>query len=364
MSADPVDKGFDNQPLGDFFADDNPYDRPERTEDRVPRDTWGKPRILPVDKKMPQDPAKRDKVLRSYFRPSGWAEVLEDHYKLERWNERRTVEGMMADKGLRAEWITAGVEEDEDGVKNRVVADLRDDIIKRAKARAGTGVKSSVGTALHAVTERHDLGLANVNLPEEYQVDLDEWIRLTAPLKILAVECFVVEDYYKLAGTFDRLAYYHEPCSNCGHRVRVVDLKSGHGDKVSYEGMKIGTQLAVYAHSQFYDPATGARTPIEDICLCRAIVVDLPAGSGRGVLRWVNIGQAWTEAVSLAATVREIRKKKNWWLEFVPTLDIMPLIASATSTQELNGIWSTYRSIWTPEHTIAGNSRLEELGKK
>jgi len=358
-----TDASFDDQPLADFFGAD-PYARPERTEDRVPRDRFDKPRILPPGKTMPMDPDKRDKVLRTYFRPSGWVELLEDHYKLDRWNERRVAEGFVVDRGLRAEWVTAGQEEDESGVKDRAVIDARNDIVQRAKARAGTNVKSSIGTALHTVTERHDLGLPNVNLPEEYMRDLDEWKRLTAPLEILHVECFVVEDHYRLAGTFDRLVRYHEPCSNCGKHVRVLDLKGGQGDKVTYEGMKIGSQLAIYAHSQFYDPVTGARTPIEDMCLCRAIVVDLPAGSGQGALRWVNIGQAWEEAVSLAHTVREIRKKKNWWLDFTPTLDLMPLIASATTTEELNGIWSTYKGIWRPDHTAAGNARLKELGKK
>lgn len=350
------------EPLDDFFSD-GPATliRPERTEDKVPRDTYSKPRILPPGMKMPTSESARAKVLRSYARPSDYAGLLEDKYKLERWSERMAIDGMMGSRALRAQWVTAGAENLPDGTKDRRVIEERDRIVKEAKKMARTDDKSSEGTALHAVTERHDMGILE-SIPDGYEEDLSEWARLTKDFTVLDVECFVVEDVHKCAGTFDRLVSYWEKCGICGCSNYILDLKSGHGNKILYEGLKIAAQLALYAHGQYYNPTTGERTPLPDVCLHRAIVVDLPFGTHQGNNRWVNIAQGWNEAVRLSTAVREIRRFSGWWLPFSPMADILPLIQAAGDREMLTLLWRQYANIWTEDHTKAASARMEELG--
>ena len=56
-----TDTAFDSPAL-DHFADDAGMERPERTEDRVDRDRWGKPRILPLGESMPTTEAARKRA--------------------------------------------------------------------------------------------------------------------------------------------------------------------------------------------------------------------------------------------------------------------------------------------------------------
>lgn len=368
QTSAPTDSAFDNPPLPSFFGerDDDPearlFDRPERTEDKVPRDRRDKPRILPLGKTMPDTEAGRDRVLRSYARPSEYAKVLENRYNLERWTRRQMVSGMLSSRLLRLQWAALGDIEADHATK-----EAADAILKEAKREAGGDTKANEGTGLHALTERHDMGLSITYLPEEFEEDLAEWVRLTQHFEILAVEVFVVCDAYKAAGTFDRLVRYHEPCPTCGRTVRVLDLKSGHSDKVKYGGMSMASQLAIYANSANYDPATGLRTPLgvgeDEVCPCRGIIIDLPAGTGRGTRRWLNISKGWNDVVRLATEVKEIQKAENWWLPMEETVaDFTPLIRAANSTDEINALWRQYRAFWRDRHTAIANAVIEQKG--
>lgn len=331
-------------------------DRPERTEDRVPRDSYGKPRILPVGKKMPEGEEARYKALRSYFRPSSFAEVLEDHYNLNRWSERMIATGLMSERRLQLAYANIGnTEEDSESKK------AANEILLQAKRAARAEDKAEEGTGVHALTERYDLNLPIPFVPTDFQGNLEDWKRLTEHFEILDVECFVVEDEYLLAGTFDRLIRYHQPCDSCGAYLRILDLKTG---TIEWGGMKMAAQLGIYAHGKKYDPATGERISLGDVCTCRGIIIHIPSGApqGTGVAKWLNIAQGWEKAVRLASEVRRIRNAKGWWLDFEPIPDIMPLIEDATTREELSGLFRLHRSHWTPAHTEAGRRRIKELG--
>ncbi len=356
MTTTTKDSTFDRGNLGDFFDDIDEFGRPPRTEDKVPRDRNENPRILPLGQVMPADLAVRDKMLRTYKRPSGYGRTIENTYMLERWSERVAVQGMMISRGLRLEWANLGDDPNVDlPTKQRA-----NDIIRRAKVQAGSKDAANEGTETHRLTERHDRGLAIGPVPEEFEHALPEWKRLTQHLEILDIECFVVEDHYWCAGTFDRLVRYHVPCPNCGRRNRVADLKS----KTKYGEIVMAAQLAIYAHSRYYDPATGERHDLPDVCTCRGIVIEIPRAvrPGEGRLRWLNIAQGWNDVVRLTAEVRELQRRGNWWLALEPIPDIMPLIEAATSREELNALYAMHRAVWRPEHTEAGQRIVERLG--
>lgn len=355
--------------LDDFFgydaAGDDRYDRPDRIEDEVPRDRRGKPRILPPDKVMPEAAPSRDRVLRTYGRPSDFAEVVDDHYNLDRWRERRIVEGLMKERRLQLEYANLG--DVEESYETKQAANK---VIKKMINAARADEKADEGTGVHALTERLDHGLEIKFIPGDFEGNMADWARLTKDFDIRGIEVFVVEDHYRLAGTFDRMFWYHVPCPNCGANLYIGDLKTG---KTTWGGLKMGAQLGIYAHGQPYNPSTGERTPlglnretgdIEKVCTCRGIIVDIPAGQpeGTGRLRWLNIAQGWNLAVRLAHEIRAARKLDNWWLDFETIPDITPLIMAATTRSELDGLYRLHRAVWTDRHTAMASAVIEQKG--
>lgn len=360
--------------LDDFFGYDavvdDRYDRPDRIEDQVPRDKRGKPRILPPGETMPDyGTAKRDAILRTYGRPSSFGEVVDDHYNLDRWRERRIVEGFMKERRLQLEYAALGdVERDYESKQeaNRV--------IKKAINAARADEKADEGTGVHALTERLDLGLEIKFIPGDFEGNIADWKRLTKDLVVRNpandVECFVVQDHYRLAGTFDRLFWYHVPCPKCGANLYVGDLKTG---KTTWGGLKMGAQVGIYANSVRYNPVTGERTPLglntetgeeEKVCTCRGIIVDIPSGQpeGTGRLRWLNIAQGWNLAVRLAHEIRQARKLDNWWLDMETIPDITPLIMAATTRAELTSLYNMHRAVWSDANTAMASAVIEQKG--
>jgi hypothetical protein len=333
----------------DFYgAEDDPFERPDRTEDRVPRDGNDWPRILPPGMVMPDTMSKRDKVLRSYMRPSGAGDILDNRHMLELWYQRKAAEGTAMSKTLQLEW--AAVDPEDRRKQNGLV--------KKALELARTDESAREGTAVHALTERHDLGLPIRFLPDEYERDIPAWIGATKDFKILDVECFVVEDMYRAAGTFDRLVYYWIPCDICGKHNRILDLKTG---RSAFGKAGMAMQLGIYAHGRYYDPSTGLRTDLPDVCLCRGIIVRLPAGSGEAHLEWINIGQAWEKGLPLRVELQEYQAKKNWAVQFETQPDFTPEIEACNTRDELNAVWHKHRSLWLPQHTLAGENRMEQV---
>jgi hypothetical protein len=347
MSADPI---FAEGPYDPYAQPEDPYGRPERTEDKVPRDNTSNhnPRILPLGKTMPSTWKERDKVLRSFKRPSSAGEPLENRFMIERWKRRKVAEGMAMSKTLQLEMAAA----DEDDRRTK------DYIADQAMALAKADDMARRGTATHAITERYDKGLPPKFIPEGFEGDLPAWINATKDFEILDIECFVVNDMYEYAGTFDRLVYYWQPCPICGKHNRILDLKTGQSE-MGKAGQ--ATQLAIYAHSAYYDPATGARSPLPDVCLCRGIIVRLVQGSGVAVLRWVNIAQAWNEAMPLLEAIRAYQQHRNWTADFETVPDFTSDIMKATTREEMTAIWRQHESLWLPQHTIAVETRLRDL---
>lgn len=399
----PLRDFFDNnQPIAevaDFFAEDyDRYGRPERTEDRLVRHRGdGRPKIwVPLEATLtaPGETIVLQSQMRLsngmtvpagtsvtfpgtvvphpkagkqvfYSRPSSWGDVTEDRTKISEWRQRMAVEGFARSKRLRLEWAALPGVDWDDSVRKQAAKRLIDEAVLMAGAD-----KDRQGTAVHAITERHDLGL-EVNPPEEYAPDLTAWIDATQFFRIVddavsglsGVECFVVADEVQCAGTFDRLIEYL-PCEVCGLRKFVLDLKTG---KIEWGKSSIAVQLAIYANSVYYIPLPGdiypgLRINMPDVCKHKAIVVHLPAGTGTATTHWIDIHRGWEAAKGIARDVREFRKERNWTVEFTPVPDLIPLIQQASGDKELNSIYAQHKSLWTPEHTALGHQRLKELG--
>lgn len=243
----------------------------------IPRDRWGRPLIVP--------PGGGNLV--PYARASSFADVLEDRSNLEKWKCRMTAHGL----ALRPELLLAATVtglDDRSGL-NKIVED--------AITAAGGGAAASIGTSLHSLTEMWDRGETLPNFPAQYEQDLAAYQAATAQFSMDHIERFVVCDELQIAGTPDRVM-----------AGVIGDLKTG-GSDGKWLG-KHAPQLAIYAHSQFYDPATGTRTPIDNVNQKEGVIFHAPAGQGRCDLYLLDLVAGW-EGVQVAVEVRAWRKRKG-----------------------------------------------------
>lgn len=313
-----------------------------QTLDEVPRDRWSRPLIIPPEGGKPVP----------YTRCTTYVGALEDTYNLEKWKMRQVAVGLSSRPDLVMAVQACGPDD-----KSAVDAHCQ-----TALDVAQSSAAANIGTALHKFTEQHDYGTLDMTtVPELYRPDIKAYAEVMrqAKLRVQQVETFVVNDAIKVGGTFDRTVAI-------GGKMYVLDVKTG---SIDYGMGKIAMQLAVYAHSRHYDPATGQRTDL-DVDLERAIVAHLPAGTGKCFLRWVDIATGW-EGVHLAGQVRAWRALKNLSepMEYVrvePELSdgerrILDQIAAAATLTALNEIWHTHKSSWTPALTEASKARKATL---
>jgi hypothetical protein len=116
------------------------------------------------------------------------------------------------------------------------------------EAARGTAA-ATTGTALHTMTQHHDLGHPLGVIPDSARADIASYARATSVLTALHVEQPMVHDGLLVGGTPDRIVDF-------GGRTYIADVKTG---SIDYAAMKIAMQLAVYAHSTIYDPTTDKR---------------------------------------------------------------------------------------------------------
>lgn len=201
------------------------------TEAAIPRDRWDRPMILPVDGGKPV----------AYRRASTVAEVLEDHFGLEKWRLRLTAEGLAQRPDLVQAIHTASKKEI--GV-----------ICEEAIEQAGGSVASRNGTTMHALTDRLDRGESRPKgLPANINAMLDAYEHEMERFDYLDGERFVVQDKIKVAGTYDRRLYDKET-----GLTLIGDLKTG--QSLAHLAVKTPAQVAVYAAGVWYD-LDGERTP-------------------------------------------------------------------------------------------------------
>lgn len=254
-----------------------------RTEDQIPFNQWGQYLIVPDGAKKPE----------AHTRVTTFASTLDDRYGLEKWAQRMAAIGFTKRPDLLA-GVAACRPDDKTAI---------DKLCTQAKEAAAASAGATMGTALHAMCERVDLG-EDVTFPAPHDADVKAYRAAldTAGIEILEVERYVVLPDLKLGGKLDRIISF-------GAQPKIADLKTG--VSLDYSWGTIAVQLACYANAAtLYDGKTQQHTPMPDVDKDTALVIHLPAGQARCTLWFVDIRAGW-EAAQHAAWVRQWRKRKD-----------------------------------------------------
>jgi hypothetical protein len=283
-----------------------------------------------------------------YSRCTTFIKCIDRNEALERWQQARAMEGFSA----RPDEFQARVVEAA-GDRAKLSGVWLD-----ALRAGGAETAAHMGTAMHRVAEWHDLGVQQPNLPERYARGLEAWIHITKYFAFREVEKFMVHDELQVAGTPDRVARYL-PCDNCGRTFYILDLKNGRVDE--YTELQIAMQFGMYANSAYYDVHTGERRYQDDICRCKGITVKLFLDTGEATTFWTDIWTGYKIAQELAPQVHTARKEHALLVPFepVPVLDVF--IEQAGSKADLRGLYHTYRTFWTAEHTRKAEMRIRQI---
>lgn len=237
-----------------------------------------------------------------FTRATTFASTIEDRFNLEKWFKRMTALGLVARPDLLTQ-IAAHHDDDK-----RKLDAFCEEAIEAAKGSTG----ANLGTALHRLAERVDLG-ESPTIPAPYDADIAAY---TAKLREAGVrilpelmEGVVVVRSLKVAGRFDRVVEID------GYDLPLIaDLKTG---SIDFSIPTIATQLALYANAdELYDPATDTCSPMVEVDTKRALIIHLPAGQARCELVLVDIEQGW-KAAQMCAAVRGWRQNRTLSQPFV-----------------------------------------------
>lgn len=308
----------------------------------IERDRYGRPMVTPPNGGKPV----------AYTRATTLAGAIEDQSNLIKWKSRMTLLGAAKQPHLAMAALAAADNKSELNKLAEMAADA-----------AGAGVAAMNGTSMHSFTERIDRGEPIGDVPDLFRPDVLAYQASTVAMKRLHVEEFVVCDEIKAAGTPDLIVEFD------GGRY-IADKKTG---SVDYPH-KMAAQLAIYAHSQIYDIATGTRRPLPGVDGRRGIIIHLPAGEGRAQLYWINIAAGW-DAVQLGVKVREWRSRKSI-LEPIDDFSMATAVLAdagliddsvtaqleaASSVNELLTVFDDNKDIWTADHLTVLNERIRAL---
>jgi ferredoxin len=265
-----------------------------------PRDRWQRPLIIPPNGPLIILPNGGKPV--PYTRASSAAKTVEDHWNLEMWARRNVVFGMSRDASLVARALAVGGDPSTwDMPTKRLVDKIHEDAAGVAQANKG----ADIGTAVHRLTERLDRGEAVHAGP--YEPDLEAYANalIAAGLTVVDVECRMVCDSLKLAGTADRIVKTPDG------RHRILDIKTG--GTVDYGALGWAAQLAGYAHGLLYDPVAGQRLPTPELDPAVGYICHLPAGKGTCTLYEIDLVAGY-RAAELANEIRAIRREAKRWI--------------------------------------------------
>lgn len=255
--------------------------------------------------------------VRSWTRASNIGAAVADRWALERYTRRQLVRGIAARPDL-IDLIRTTVELDNAKC---------DEVITTALQVAGSTVKANIGTTIHEVQRRVDLGLPVPDGMEHYAEGYRAALA-RAGLTVVAVEVLCCNRPLGAMGRADRI--YRE----AGGSWVIGDTKStDHLDLAQHE---IAPQLTTYAHADYYDargflspamqansygddsrPAWQSRIGLDSIRQDYAIAVHVDRESGAVSLYRVDLYLGGYGA-NLATQVREWRNTKGILLPYVP----------------------------------------------
>lgn len=228
------------------------------------------------------------------------SKILDDATALETYQERVIVKGIGQSEDLFALAASVATITDPDDKK------ILDTVRAQATERGGGSVKSNLGTGMHGMTQRLDLG-ENFDIPEMFQRDIAAYQDGQKTYGIWPhgryVERVAFDPELKIAGTLDRILM-----ADGWMLPRIGDLKTG---KVDGQGRKFAVQLAFYAHMPYlFDYKTKTVSPMPEIDQETAVIIHLPIGEGRCDFYEVNIADGWL-AAELAMQIYAWRKRND-----------------------------------------------------
>ena len=254
------------------------------------RDRWGRPLITPLDGGKPV----------GYTRVSTLAKALDDLNNLMAWKARKTAQGLLMRPDLMTRLsgaLATGKDSEADWPTKRAF----NEACQEACEAAGASTGASAGTGFHSLTEAIDRGDEPMFVSAADAERLDAYRAATSGLTMLDIECFVVNDAVRSAGTFDRLVRLPDGA------VVVADLKSGKSEAAYPFATTV--QIATYANGHRYDPETGERSPLHpDLDVTRGLLIHMPPTGGCS-LYVLNLRIGW-DAAQIAAKVRDLRALK------------------------------------------------------
>lgn len=175
-------------------------------------------------------------------------------------------------------------------------------IADQAQEYAGSSLKATLGTQIHAATEYVDLGDTLDGKFDDLPKERAKLLRERANayyrkiqdygLKWDSVETFGVQDELQVAGTWDRRGYVPWWPQ---HRQTIGDVKTS--SSLDFAGVGFSVQLATYAHMDEYVIDTAERIPHEDMNEQWALIVHVDRNEGGPVtLATVDITWGWSKA--------------------------------------------------------------------
>ena len=233
-----------------------------------------------------------------YDRPSS-IDVFSDTAWLTKWSARTVIDGIVADPAIVDEWKAARASL----AKVAVMNGLTD----RAKRAGGGMVKAELGTEFHDHAAKH-LEDRTYQPPVEFVLAIAALVTELdlAGLTVVATEKFIVNDRYRMAGTFDMIV-----CDRFG-RHYVLDIKTG-----SLHPVALAMQLYVYADAPYYfeqgaalDGSQDLRTPKPQCEITHGYVAEINIDKGTCKIRPVDLTEA-PALLALRAEVLAVRELKT-----------------------------------------------------
>jgi len=351
---------------------------PEEVPTEIPRGRGGRPKIRALVN------GKQTETLVEYTRASTLGKALEDVFRIHRSDLRRVVFALSRrpDYVLRAGAV-AGQEDRKDKDELTEVAEL-------AREYAGGNSGATRGTAMHKLSERVDAGEDLSYLSEQELDALRRYRELMASVRVVATECFVVNDGLQAAGTFDRVVELLRdtevwvPDENgdmqlaavlpAGSRIGI-DLKTNEDAK--YFGAVYSVQQAVYfVDSCPYSAAEGRGAWPDGIAPSSewALILHLPVGSiADAGFYWVNL-RTGAELARHAVVTRAMQKRDDLFYpaELAPPavgttsaqvvkVGLMAQIRQAADEAAIGALNDANEDIWDEDCNRMARARVREL---
>lgn len=261
----------------------------ELVKDPIRRDRWGRYLVL--------NPATGK--VEGYTRATTIAKTLDDGGGLLGWGKRMVAIGLSKRADLVA--LVAGTDDND----RRAL----DDICERAAEAGGSTIRRDLGIALHAALE--DSWGNPAAAPEGFRADV---MAVHEALDVAGLgflphlsERVVVNDTYKVAGTFDLVL-------TDGEEFYVADIKTG--SSISYGALGFSVQLALYATADALytqgaakDGSADVREEMPPLNRNHGVILHVEPYSGKCELHWIDLATG-RAALDLAMQVREMRKVK------------------------------------------------------